>query len=381
MNGENATGASEYAILYVDDEEMALKYFRRALGRDFTVHIATDSQAGLEILAEQGEAIGVLVSDQRMPGESGVDLLKKVRKRWPHIVRVLTTAYADLEDAIEAVNRGEIFRYITKPWDIGTLRTEIGQAMELFQLRREHAELMREKMSVWQRLVQLGRLRDLVVMGGSFTHLRHSQNAVAQYLADHLSAPESDGLASSGHLDLWQLTETEIGRTLALVSDIISRTAASARRDEGFETTLDGDRLQRLLADAFTQVNCAAGIGLPDIRVATETAVVMLQGFAAATGNPTDGVTLEPAPGGDAVSLSVHPATSPVDDGLTASAAAELLTAYLLAFHHGGRLTLQDANGQRKYALTLPARPEEAELPPPQPGWLESLLVRLEGWD
>src|SRR5699024_8238239 len=124
----------------------------------------------------------------------------------------------DLEDAIEAVNRGEIFRYITKPWDIKTLRTEVRQAMELFQLRHEHAALMREKMGVWQRMVQLvrlrdahllahecgmlvkmgvwqrmvqlGRLRDLVVMSASFTHLRYSQNAVAQYLADHLRAPE-----------------------------------------------------------------------------------------------------------------------------------------------------------------------------------------------
>src|SRR5699024_4536284 len=82
MNEGNMMRASEYAILYVDDEEMALKYFQRALGRNFTVHIAADAQAGLEILEAQGDNIGVLVSDQRMPGESGVELLKKVRRHW-----------------------------------------------------------------------------------------------------------------------------------------------------------------------------------------------------------------------------------------------------------------------------------------------------------
>src|SRR5699024_10230734 len=243
----------------------------------FTVHIAADAQAGLEILEAQGDNIGVLVSDQRMPGESGVELLKKVRKRWPHIVRVLTTAYADLDDAIEAVNRGAIFRYITKPWDINTLRTEIGQAMELFRLRHEHAELMREKMSVWQRLVQLGRLRDLIVMSGSFTHLRHSQNAVAQYLADHLSPLEPHDLASSRHLDLWQLTEAEINQTLTFTSDVIDRTVAITSRDEQFETPLNGDRLRHLITNAFTQVDCADGDSLPVIRVAHEPAMIMLQ--------------------------------------------------------------------------------------------------------
>lgn len=382
MNQETTTHASEYAILYVDDEELALKYFRRTLGRGFTVHVATNAQAGLEILAAQGDAIGVLVSDQRMPGESGVELLKKVRKRWPHIVRVLTTAYADLDDAIEAVNRGEIFRYITKPWDVNTLRTEIGQAMELFRLRHEHAELMREKMSVWQRLLQLGRLRDLIVMSGSFTHLRHSQNAVAQYLADHLSPPEINNRVSPRHLDLWQLTEAEINQTLTFVSDVISRTVTTTSRDEPFETVLDSRRLQLLVADAFNRVDCPEGDSLPVIRVAREPAMVMLKELASITGGSTAGVTLRPTPNGAAVSLSAHLAMTPADDGLTASGAAGLLTAYLLAFHHGGYLERRVvADGPHQYVMTLPADPGETTLTPPQPGWLDSLLVRLEGWD
>lgn len=384
MNEKNTPRTSEYAVLYVDDEEMALKYFRRMLGRDFTVHVATDSQAGLDILAEHGDAIGVLVSDQRMPGESGVELLKKARKRWPHIVRVLTTAYADLDDAIEAVNRGEIFRYITKPWNVKTLHNEIGQAMELFQLRYEHAQLMREKMSVWQRLIQLGRLRDLIVMSGSFNHLRHSQNAVAQYLIDHLTEPQTSDLVASRHLDLWELTEAEINQTLDFVSDILSRTADITSRDERFETALSPDHLKRLVTDAFAHMDCLESASLPTIRVAQEPARIMMKELAAASGGSAAGITLRPLAAGMAVSLSVPlavPTVAPTDEGLTASVAAGLLTVYLLAFHHGGGLELNVVDGQYQYVMTLPAEPEKMVLEPPQPGWLESLLVRLEGWD
>src|SRR5699024_8790257 len=146
-----------------------------------------------------------------------------------------------------AVNRGEIFRYITKPWYVKTLHNEIKQAMELFQLRYEHAQLMREKMNVWQRLVQLGRLRDVVVISGSMSHVRHSQNAVAQYLSDHLSASTDGHLVSSRHLDLWQLTEVEINQTLGFVDDIISRTIGMTSRDERFATELSSDHLKRLV--------------------------------------------------------------------------------------------------------------------------------------
>lgn len=379
MSDPHTMAASEYEILYVDDEEMALKYFRRAMGKNFTVHTATDAQTGLDILAEHGDNIGLLVSDQRMPTETGVELLKKVRKRWPHIVRILTTAYADLEDAIEAVNRGEIFRYITKPWDIDTLRTEVGQAMELFRLRHEHAQLMREKMNVWQRLVQLGRLRDLVVMSGSFAHLRHSQNAVAQYLNDHLSAPDTDSLVAPGHLDLWQLTENEINQTLAFADDIIARTAALTRRDEAFATTLDAYALQDTVRQAFPQLACPDAINLPAMHVAPESARLMLQALATSVNAPITQALLQRTD--DGVLLTITLAAKPGNSGLTADTASSLLTAYLLAFHHGGQLALRADNGHYSYALTLPTEPTATTLAPLQPGWLEPLLVRLEGWD
>ena len=130
------------AILYVDDEPQSLKYFSRAFGRDFPVLTAPSAAAAEQLLAEGEGGIGVLVTDQRMPVETGAVLLGRVKERYPLIVRLLTTAYADLGDAVSAVNRGEIHRYILKPWDIEALRAELRDACALHLRRREEQGLL-----------------------------------------------------------------------------------------------------------------------------------------------------------------------------------------------------------------------------------------------
>jgi two-component system probable response regulator PhcQ len=85
-----------------------------------------------------------------MPGELGNELLRYARERYPHLVRILTTAYSEIEDTVEAVNQGQIHRYIKKPWDITALRVELKQALEFSDLRRERDALLREKMTVRQ---------------------------------------------------------------------------------------------------------------------------------------------------------------------------------------------------------------------------------------
>ena len=142
MNDTRSAGGatpseSTPAILYVDDEPKSVKYFSRALERDFPILSAASAEAAEALLESEGGGIGVLVSDQRMPVESGVQLLARVKEHHPQIVRVLTTAHADLDAAVEAVNRGEIYRYILKPWDIEMLRSELRGAMDLY-LRRRH---------------------------------------------------------------------------------------------------------------------------------------------------------------------------------------------------------------------------------------------------
>lgn len=137
-------------ILYVDDEAMALKYFERLVSPLAPVITATSVEEGREMLRLHGAEIGVLVSDQRMPGERGNELLSYAREHHPGIVRMLTTAYSELGEAIEAINSGEIYRYISKPWALESLRADLKNALELAELRRERDGLMREKMLAHQ---------------------------------------------------------------------------------------------------------------------------------------------------------------------------------------------------------------------------------------
>ena len=135
-------------ILYVDDEPMALKYFERLINPMAPVLTALSVEEGKAVLRARGAEIAVLISDQRMPGALGNELLRYARDHHPQMVRMLTTAYSELGEAIEAINTGEIYRYVTKPWDLELLRADMRNALELAETRYERDDLLREKMEI-----------------------------------------------------------------------------------------------------------------------------------------------------------------------------------------------------------------------------------------
>lgn len=158
-------------ILYVDDEAMALKYFERLVSPIAPVITAISVEDGKEVLRTRGAEIAVLVSDQRMPGAHGNELLRYARDHHPAIVRMLTTAYSEMGEAIEAINAGEIYRYITKPWDLESLRADLKNALELAELRNERDSLLREKMLVQQQQLLASRVTQLALVCAGF--VRH----------------------------------------------------------------------------------------------------------------------------------------------------------------------------------------------------------------
>lgn len=135
-------------VLFVDDEATAVKYFQRAIEPFAPVVTACTVDEGRRMLDEHADSLLVIVSDQRMPGGYGNELLHYASARYPQMVRILTTAYSELEHTVEAVNQGHIHRYIQKPWEISALRMELKQALEMAALRKDHAALLREKMNV-----------------------------------------------------------------------------------------------------------------------------------------------------------------------------------------------------------------------------------------
>lgn len=116
-------------ILFVDDEERILRSLRMMFAQQYNVRITTSGREALDMLRR--ERIHALISDQRMPIMLGVDLLRQAREVSPNTMRLLLTGYSDMEAVMGSINEGEIFRYISKPWNPADIRTTIGSAVEI----------------------------------------------------------------------------------------------------------------------------------------------------------------------------------------------------------------------------------------------------------
>ncbi len=134
------------SILVVDDEVRSLESLARILGEDFDVRTASTVALANEIL--EREWVQVVLCDQRMPDQSGVDFLKQVRNRWPDTIRMIVSGYTDAHDIIDGINEAGIFQYITKPWHPDNLILTLQNACRLYALQRENELLAIElKMS------------------------------------------------------------------------------------------------------------------------------------------------------------------------------------------------------------------------------------------
>ena len=128
-----------FPVLYVDDEPQNLLTFRYALEDRFAVVTAQSGPQALEVLARN--EVAVLVCDQRMPGMTGVEVCARAREQWPDVARIIMTAYSDLQAAVDAINQGHVFRYLTKPWRDEELSSVLDEAVELVRMRRTIAGL------------------------------------------------------------------------------------------------------------------------------------------------------------------------------------------------------------------------------------------------
>lgn len=136
-------------ILFVDDEINVLHGYRRNLRSLFDVHIAQSGKEALKIISEQDD-FAVVISDYRMPEMDGIELLHEVRKISPDTIRIILTGYADMQIAIEAINEGNIFRFLTKPISNDKLINTINDALEQYRLITTEKELNKKLQDAYQ---------------------------------------------------------------------------------------------------------------------------------------------------------------------------------------------------------------------------------------
>ncbi len=134
---------SHFKILFVDDEEINLLNFRMIFQNRYEIITALSGEEALTIFKKTKD-IGLVISDQRMPGISGVELLSTIYEIAPDTIRVLLTAHSQIEYVLDAINRGQIYQYILKPWDTNELSSIIERAKKLFQLTKENKALTKE---------------------------------------------------------------------------------------------------------------------------------------------------------------------------------------------------------------------------------------------
>ena len=121
---------TRHPILIVDDEPDVLFSLKSLLRHDFELHTAESGHEALQIMDEH--EIHVLMTDQRMPGMTGVELVRRVRSEHPEAIRIVFTGYADIKAVVEAINSGGLYRYITKPWDPDDLIETLHAAAERY---------------------------------------------------------------------------------------------------------------------------------------------------------------------------------------------------------------------------------------------------------
>jgi sigma-B regulation protein RsbU (phosphoserine phosphatase) len=134
------TDKTLHPILYIDDEKDNLTVFHSAFRRYYKVLLADSGKEGLKIMEK--EDVHLVITDQRMPEMTGIEFLEKILPDYPDCIRMVLTGFSDVEAIIQAINKGRVYRYITKPWNKEELKITIDRALEAYNLRQENKDLI-----------------------------------------------------------------------------------------------------------------------------------------------------------------------------------------------------------------------------------------------
>jgi two-component system, probable response regulator PhcQ len=405
----------QFSVLYVDDEERSLKYFARAFQDQFRILTANSAQDGLRVLEENKDDIAVLITDQRMPGEKGTWLLEKARQLRPRIVRILATAFSDMEAAVAAVNTGAIYKYVTKPWDPPQLDATLKRAMEFFIVQRERDQLLKEKLSALHNMMIADRMMSLGLLAAGLSHhIRNSLVAVKTFLdlAPSKLKEENLDVSSLQNPDFWkdyyQNVQGQIDKINNMLKDLwaASETPNFQFRDEVHLDEVVGE-VVKTLHDSFAAKDIKVSVNIPKtvpalivdrpkferlFELLLRDEIVSLPGGhqidISARPEQIDGksaVAIEVRDNGpglpkEALRLIFDPfvvrADSPLEYGIS------LMAAYFIVHHHGGRIEARSEEGQgTTFILRFPVNPNQAPLVAENTEFLQKLLLNESVWE
>jgi two-component system probable response regulator PhcQ len=405
-----------YAVLYVDDEEMALKYFEKTFGKEFRILTANNAADGLKLIETFGDEIGILLSDQRMPGEKGVQLLERARQLRPRMVRMLITAFADFGVTVDAVNVGNVFRYISKPLQVEDMNNTLRRAMEFYYLQLERDELLKEKLSALQNILITDRVTSLgVLAAGLNRQFRNSLVAVQKFLEltpGRLNQQSVD-LEKMRDPSFWRqfhgLVVSQSKRIAAMVADMNGGTSPSPAVDQPIDTAAVINDVVQQHQSAFShsgihlQLNITGKLPVLNAEPrkfqklislllksklaipSSGTAVSMT--VSATLGNelvPNIQIAFSdngPALPAEALRSVFDPFFIRVDGG--EDLGLNLIGLYLLVYHHGGNVSaLKPGESGLNIIITIPATcPESPSLESSSSDFVTNVLMNDTLWE
>ena len=411
----NLYNYKRFAILYVDDEEKSLANFSRAFGDQFHIFTASNAQDGLKLLEQHADEIGLLMTDQRMPGEKGVWLLERARKLRPNMIRILVTAYADMDAAIGAVNSGAIYKYVTKPWDPPQLEQTLMRGLEFYMVRLERDQLLREKMSVIRNMMIADRIVSLGLLAAGLSHhIRNSLVAVKTFLdlAPVKMAEEKSAMKGLRNPDFWkdyhQNVQSQIEKINGLLKDLwtASGTPSFHFTDKVFLHEVISAAL-KLFEDQFAARRIQVDNQIPDSLPALQAdkpkfsrLFELLLKDELASLPAGSRVTLTAELKKDAPKPEILVRISDNGPGLPQEAlrvvfdpfvvrsdtpseyGIHLMACFFIVYHHGGKIDAKSQPGRgTTFTICLPLNPEHAAPLPSEQDFLQKVLLNEELWE
>lgn len=241
-------------MLVVDDEPDNLDLLYRTFRREFQVYKAESGIQALEVLEKQGE-VAVIVSDQRMPEMKGTEFLSKTVTQFPNTVRIILTGFTDIEDLVEAINSGQVYKYITKPWDPNELRGVVQRAADTYELLKQKTEELE-----WSQ-AQMAVLSILMEVAQTSTDLGSSLQPIADALGENFEADTCilqlmDGDALTGDPVCYGQ-----GEKIELQDDPLAQEAIASQSVQGVANVSGDAELGKL--DSYQTAGVKAHLVLP----------------------------------------------------------------------------------------------------------------------
>jgi two-component system, probable response regulator PhcQ len=411
---ENLYDYKKFAVLYVDDEEKSLTSFTRAFGEQFRTLTATTAQQGLKLLEEHADEIGLLMTDQRMPGEKGVWLLERARQFRPRVIRVLVTAYADMDAAIAAVNSGAIYKYVSKPWDPPQLEQTLKRGLEFFIVQAERDQLLREKMSVLHNMLIADRIVSLGLLAAGLSHhIRNSLVAVKTFLdlAPVKMSEEKTDLQGLRNPDFWKdyhrNVQSQIEKINALLKDLwtASSNPSAPFTDQISLSHIIGEAvgsLKEAFAARRIEVESRVPETLPLLRVdkpkfsrlfelLLREELAMLPAGSRVTlvaelrdGPPSEIIIQinDNGPGLPEEALRAVFDPFVVRSGAPSEYGIHLMACFFIVHHHGGKIEAKTQPGQgTTFTIHLPLQPEPVAVSASDTDFLRKALLNEDLWE